>query len=432
MKPNSRTTAPSKEAATTRHELVRRANSQQVFDAIVARSPVSRVDIAANTRLSKPTVLGIVNVLEAQGLVRSSTPSTGAVGRAPALYEPDPTAGYVLGVDLGGSKVCVAVADLDGTMLGVKEEPTTRGGADALLDQLNRLLRATVRDSPASWKKVLAVTIGSPGVADANGKVSLASNVVGLDTLALGPELRRRLRKRVAVENDVNLAALGELAAGVAKDCHTFVVLSVGTGIGLGIVLDRKLVRGAHGAAGEISYLPIGANPRDPKSQVRGTLEIAASGSAVRRLLADELASGAHRDGASIGLDSDSTAREIYDAAATGNPIAKIVVGRHADVLAEAILAVSAMIDPEVVVLAGGIGSNDVLLEPLREAVAIVSPFPIRVESTLLGARAGVIGAIAHAQGDAWDTLHSMLAIHRNSTMPDPVDSVPRSGVLAR
>ncbi len=411
---------------------MRRANSQQIYDVIVADAPVSRVDIAAVTGLSKPTVLSVVDDLERQGLVRSSTPSTGAVGRAPAMYEPDPTAGFVVGVDLGGSKVCVAVADIDGTVLGLVEEATTTNGADALLDQLNRLLRATVSDSPATWKKILAVTLGSPGVADTDGTVHLASNIPGLDTLSLGPQLGRRLRKPVVVENDVNVAALGELAAGVAKDCRTFVVLSIGTGVGLGIVLDRKLVRGAHGAAGEIAFLPIGTDPRQPEAQTRGALEVAASGSAVGRLLADELRSRSARDRAGSELHDDSTARDVYEAAATGDPIAAIVVQRHADVLAEAILAVSALIDPEVVVLAGGIGSNRVLLEPVRAAVSRVSPFPIRVESTLLGARAGVIGAIAHAQGHAWDALHSTLSIQRNTLADEPGDGVPRSGMLAR
>jgi predicted NBD/HSP70 family sugar kinase len=411
---------------------VRQAHSQQVYDLIVASAPISRVDIAARTGLSKPTVLTVVDALEENGLVRSSVPSTGTVGRAPALYEPDPNAGFVIGVDLGGSKVCVAVADLDGVFLGTKEEATTKNGADALLDQLSRLLRATVRDSEATWKKVVAITVGSPGVAGEDGTVNLAANIPGLDTLALGPELARRLRKPVAVENDVNLAALGEFAAGAARECRTFVVLSIGTGVGIGIVLDGKLVRGAHGAAGEIAYLPVGTDPRLPEAQMRGALEVAASGSGVCRILIDELRSGGAACDAGE-LDEHSTARDVYMAAAADDATGLRVVRRHADVLAEAILAVSAIIDPEVVVLSGGIGSNPVLLEPVRSAVAEVSPFPIRVESALLGAQAGAVGAVAHAQERAWQELHSKLAIQHNAVGPNTRQGgPPRSGVLAR
>ncbi len=389
-----------------RHELVRRANLQSILGLIVDRSPISRVDIAEQTGLSKPTVLNLVGALVDDGLIRSSIQSTGGVGRAPQMYEPNPAAGFVIGVDLGGSKVRAAVADMTGRFLVEAEEPTVREGGPALLDQLNALVRGLVRSSDATWNKVVGLTVGSPGVVDDDGTVNLAANIPGLDELALGPLLSRRLRCRVAVQNDVNVAAVGERAMGAARECRTFVVLSIGTGVGMGLVIDGRLISGAHGGAGEVAYLPIGIDPASAPARRRGALEVVASGSGVQQLLIEELATRSAADLAGTTLRPDSTARDVYASADSQDPIAYAVVERHARILAEAILAVAAIVDPEVVVLAGGIGSNPVLLDPVRRAVGVVAPFPIRVETTSLGTRAGVVGAVAHARRNAWLELY--------------------------
>lgn len=399
-----------------RHELVRRANLHNVLASIAAYAPITRAQLVERTGLSRPTVLSVVDALAEDGLIRSSTHSTGAVGRAPLRYEPDPSAGYVIGIDLGGTKVRVALADLLGSILGEVEEATTRHGAEALLDQLDGAVRRLARASRARLGKIAAVTVGSPGVVHADGTVHLAQNVTGLDELALGPDLALRLRCPVRVDNDVNLAALGELADGVAADCRTFVVLSVGTGIGAAIVIDGRVLSGAHGAAGEVAYLPCGADPMAPSSRRRGAFEVAASGSGVQAMLADELHARTPSE-LTTTLQPGSDARATFAAAAGGDEVALSVVARHARLLAEATLCLVAVIDPEMVVLAGGIGSDPVLLQPLRDALERIAPFPVRVETTTLGSRAGLVGAVADAQRRAWQAL-----FQRHPLGPVPVD----------
>lgn len=420
---------------TDRHELVRRANLHMVLQAIVEHAPVSRLELAELTGLSKPTVLNLVDELSAERLIRGSVHSTGTVGRSPQRYELDPTAGYVVGVDLGGSKARAAVADLSGAILHELEERTTTAGGPALTKQLDELVRRVVRESSAKWRRVRAVTIGSPGVVESDGTVNLAANIPGLDALPLGPGLQRRLRRPVIIENDVNIAAIGELAAGAARECATFVVVSIGTGIGAGIVVARRLITGAHGAAGEVAYLPIGADPASPAGHRRGALEVAASGSGIQAILADELRSRTPSELTDTTLRAESTAREVFDAAsALDDQIARAVVARHARIVASAILAITAVIDPEMVVLAGGIGSNPGLLDPVRSAVAEVAPFPIRVETSLLGHRAGVIGAVADARRRAWEHLFDCdpLAVERpwdhgpTPVIPTAADHVAR------
>jgi predicted NBD/HSP70 family sugar kinase len=180
----------------------------------------------------------------------------------------------------------------------------------------------------------------------------------------------------------------------VAKGCSTFAVLALGTGVGLGLVVGGELVTGSRGAAGEIAYLPLGRDPHTPEARRRGALELATSGSGIRALLAAELDGAA--DGSTV-LTKESSAREVFDVAVS-DPVAQAVVARHAETVALAILTVAAIIDPEVVVLAGGIGSNPILLPHVRRALHEVAPFPIRVEASSLGTRAGIVGALALAR----------------------------------
>jgi predicted NBD/HSP70 family sugar kinase len=351
-----------------RHEVVRRANVELVFRAIGEQGPISRNDLVRVTGLSKPTVLAVVAALEDEGLVHGvPLPSNGA-GRTPLGYAHNPVAAYVIGIDLGGTKVAAAIADLSGAVLAEREEITSQEGGAALVRQLAAIAKAVTRDAGVAWSRVDAVAVGSPGVVGPDGTLDLASNV--------------------------NLAAIGEMYAGVARRCSTFALLALGTGAGAGLVIDGRLVRGSRGGAGEVAFLPIGADPASTEARRRGAFETAVSGSGVQALLVDELA---RRNGTATTLRRSSDARAVFAAAAAGDPVGVAVVERHAGVVAQALLAIAALLDPEMVVLGGGIGSNPVLLGPVRAAVERVVPWPLRVETSALGSRAGLIGSVHHA-----------------------------------
>ena len=385
-----------------RHELVRRANVELVFRTITDHAPVSRADLIKLTRLSKPTVLAVVAALEEESLIRPAPLSAHpdrrrGAGRTPAAYEPDPQAAYVIGVDVGGTKIAAALADLSGKVIAEFEEPTSRRGGEEVVRQIAELARRLARSAHVPWQRVDAVCVGTPGVENADGTIRMADNVHGLDRVKVASTLRRSLRTSILIENDVNLAAIGELEVGVADDCNTFVLLAIGTGVGMGIIIDGQLARGGRGGAGEVAYLPLGADPSTSDARRRGAFELTASGSGVQDLLAAELA---ERNGqaAESSLVAPSDAHEIYDAAANGDPVAIAVVRRHAAAVANAVLVAAAVIDPELVVLGGGIGSNPQLIDPLREAVAAITPWPVRIVTSALGSRAGVLGAVSHAR----------------------------------
>jgi glucokinase len=380
-----------------RHELVRRANIETVFRAIGEHAPASRNDLVRLTGLSKPTVLALVAALEQEGLIRATrlAAEPRGAGRRPVGYEHNPQAAYVIGVDVGGTKMAVAIADLSGGIKAEIELGTSQGAGDAVVRQVVDTVRAVARQAGIAWSAVDAIGIGTPGVQGPDGAIQMADNVPGLEGVKLVGVLRRSLRVPVLLENDVNLAALGELMAGAARGRGSFVLMSIGTGLGLGIVVNGQLVRGARGAAGEIAYLPIGGDLSSAAARRRGAFEVAAAGSGVTQIVVDELTMA--RKGARTSLDKNSTARDVYTAADAGDRLALRVVRRHAEIVSGGVLAVAALIDPEVVVLGGGIGSNPLMLAALRGEVDPITPWPVAMESAELGTRAGLIGAVHHA-----------------------------------
>jgi predicted NBD/HSP70 family sugar kinase len=251
----------------------------------------------------------------------------------------------------------------------------------------------------------LTLGISSPGIVDrTSGRVtSLAYNVApegGFDPLEV---IRDRFDLPVLVENNVNLAAVGEKWFGLARGASTMVFIAIGAGIGMGIIIDDELVRGAHGAAGEIAYLPIVGDPFNPRHRLHGGLEdeIGAAGIVAafneRRATDDPEPTSAH---------------DVFELADGGHAAARAVVDHVAARLGTAIATVCAILDPELVVLGGGIGASPLLLRPVRGSAAALVPITARIETSLLGERAALQGAIAVA-------LHSARTMLLTRTPPN-------------
>lgn len=385
------------DAATDRHELVRRAHVEAVHAALVSNGPCSREEIVDVTGLSRPTVIGILAALVEAGEIRTALRAVNGrsgAGRVAERFEINPQARCVVGVDLGGTSVRVALAEVHGGVIGAvlarREQPTTRRGGAAVVRQVTEMVHGVVDgvvDSVVG--EVAAVGIGTPGIALADGRIRLADNVPGLGRVALVPALRDALGCPVVWDNDVNMAALGEAHHGVARGVGSFALVSVGTGVGCGVVVEGRILRGGRGAAGEIAFVPHAAAGDSAEVRRRGAFEVAASGAGVMALYAQS----------SEGVCDPHvrTAADVYAAAATGDGRARAVVARHGEILAEGIAAVVAVLDPEMVVLAGGVGANRLVLAPVRAAMRTRLPWAVRIETSGLGEEAGVIGALQAA-----------------------------------
>jgi predicted NBD/HSP70 family sugar kinase len=387
-------------AGESRLSLLRELGEQAVLETIFRRGPITRPEIAIATELSKPTVSAAVSRLEHGGLIRATGRRSGQRGRNPIAYMVSKQVGFVVGGDIGGSNLRVAAADLFGEPICDLKQPTTKAGGRALGMQLLEMVTEVIDQAGAVHGRPLALAISTPGIIDqSTGRViSLAYNVApegGFDPIEV---IRDRLDIPVLVENNVNLAAVGEKWFGLARGVSTMVFILLGVGIGMGIVIDDEVVRGAHGAAGEIGYLPLSVDPFDPRHRLHGGLEdeIGAAGIVA-----------AYNDGRAQDDPELTTVHDVFEQSTHGNAAARRVVDQVAARLGTAIATVCAILDPELVVLGGGIGSSPLLLSPVRGAAASLVPITARIETSLLGDRAALRGAIAVALNTARASLLS-------------------------
>jgi predicted NBD/HSP70 family sugar kinase len=359
--------------------LLKRLNEEAVLRTIRAGAPISRAQISRRAGISKPTVsLALQSLLEA-GLVREAADGPGGPSYGAVYFEPVDEAALVLGIDLGARFLRGVLGDLAGRVRARQDVHLEEADADLALDAIVELRDALAEAAGLSSGVVDEVVVGVPGVVEqADGTIRLALNVAKLDGRRFGADLRERLGVRVTVENDVNLAALGEGRLGVAHGVDDFVFLSIGTGLGAGLVLRGELQRGHNGAAGELDYVRAGLEQElDP---------CAAALTEVAARLAD---------GAKTSLSSPYDARSVFAAARSGDAVARAVVAEEARRIALHIVPIAAVTDVGLVVLGGGIGANAELLDTVRTLLAQWLAYPPRVQISSLGDGAVLMGALS-------------------------------------
>ena len=376
--------------------LLRAINERAILDLLRRAGASSRAQLARDTGLSKPTVSQALANLERAGLVHEIGLQTPPRGRAAVLYEPNGKAGYVVGIDVGRSFVRVAAADLSGEIVARRDVPNRARSAASVVRTAAEVAHDVIADAGLTWKRVIHTVVGSPGIFDPDsGRLRLAPNLPGWTRRGLVEALHDALASSVAIDNDINLAALGERAFGRGTEAQSFVYVSVGTGVGMGIVIDGALYRGAHGVAGEIGYLPFPAGGAPSvHARDRGLFEEAASATAVVATARE------------LGMPGPLSAKRVFAAARADDPIALAAVEREAQRLALVVATVAAVVDPELVVLGGGVGANtDLLLAPLERELERITPLRPRVVESALGQDAIVLGAIATAVDTARDLV---------------------------
>ncbi|MFF1608308.1 ROK family protein [Amycolatopsis sp. NPDC058278] len=339
----------------------------EVFAALAAAGQATRPQLAVACGLSKPTVSLVMAELESAGLAERSGSSSGATGRTAVVYRLGPRAGYVLAVDRGSTQVALRATTLGGELLD--EDQTSRPASAA--DMVKEVLRPGSGRGPLR-AVVVAVSevVSPPGRGDpaTMARISGAVAALGLPGGAA-----------VHTENNVNCAAIAELAEGAGKDHDSFVFLQVGVAIGAGVVLGRRLVRGASGAAGEVARL---AYPwADDRPPVRDALEA--------RLGSRELLRRARERRPD---PAPKTAAALFALAEKGDAVALGIVAEHAEAVGNLAASICAVVDPGLVVLGGGVGRNKLLRPGVVAAIDRLS-WPAEVVVSELGARATVLGA---------------------------------------
>jgi predicted NBD/HSP70 family sugar kinase len=383
-----------------RPQLIRELNELLLLSHIRQAGPCSRADLARLSGLSKPTVsLALANV-EGSGLVRIAGQRTGVPGRSARLYEIRPDAGFVLGLDIGLRYLRGALADLTG---GIRAKASARTRASSVTGRVADLIRLAddlCQEAGLDRAAITQTVIGSPGVYDPRrNAIALTGQLSGWSRPAVLAGLREAFGQHLVVENDVDAAALAEQAHGHGREFASFAFVWVGTGIGMGLVLDGRLHRGVHGVAGEIAFMPISEGPGtdDDDARRRGPLEAAASASAVVR--------AARR----AGMRGPVSARRVFTEAARGEHRAVAVVAQEARLVAKAICSVVTVVDPELIVLGGGIGQAPGFAAAVTAELGRLAPVLPEVRVSALGTDAVVEGCLASGTELAWKQLMALL-----------------------
>jgi glucokinase len=311
---------------------------------------------------------------------------------------------FVLGIDIGGTNLVVGSVAEDGSaMVGSASEPThSEAGATDVVDRLvglaERAIATTRREAPGA--EILGVGVGAPGPLDTKRGIVLLTPNLGWVNMPLRQLIHDRLGLPAALDNDANCAVLGEWWVGAARGARHAIGITIGTGIGGGLIVDGRLYHGASDVAGEIGHTTIDTEGRRCKCGNYGCLEAYASGPNIALRAVEELEAGAEsRLRTLVGGDLQKiTAQTVYQAAANGDELALEVVNDTAKFLGVGIGNLLNVFNPEVVVVCGGVTlAGDHLFEPLRREVARRAFKPAvaacRIVPGELAGTAGVYGA---------------------------------------
>ena len=308
---------------------------------------------------------------------------------------------YNIGVDIGGTNVKIALVDEKGIIAYSNSVPTrAEMGYEYTIQNIISTIKDSLKESHNDISNIGGIGFGLPGQIDSvNGIVRLLPNIPGWVEVPLAKIVQDEFKVPVKLDNDVRVATLGELNFGAGKGCQNLVCLTVGTGVGSGIVLNGQLVRGASMTAGEIGHVVVERTDGEICGcGSRGCLEAYASGPSIVKMAKDYIAGGKSTKFKEIAAGNEITPFMVYEAAKQGDAVAKQIFNIVGEYLGVALVSVVNLLNPEKIIVGGGVGqAGDLLLNPVREAIQRrcipTSAAAVEVVPAQLGESAGVVGA---------------------------------------
>jgi glucokinase len=324
---------------------------------------------------------------------------SGAHDRSVEESSPFSSGSYVAGVDIGGTNLRVALADLSGTIVS-RWTCSTTGIRDAekIVGLISEGVDQLLSERSAARESLRAIAAGAPGVTDSDrGIVIATSYLMGWRDVPLQAMLESALGVPAFVDNDVNMAAFGEARGGVARAVKNFVFLAIGTGVGAGIVLNGELVRGDTWRAGEVGYMMVPGTSTEPVDPGKpGPLEAMVGGEGIRSLWQSQWS------GDATALPLDLNTAEIIAQARAGESLAEQVLARATRTLAYAICNLAMILNCRLFILGGSVGLNAAYVEATRRHVAELGlRFDVELVMSELGGDAQITGAVLQACGVA-------------------------------
>jgi N-acetylglucosamine repressor len=332
---------------------VRRLNQGAVFHVVHRHGPVSRVDIAARLNLSAAAVTNITSDLIERGLVFEARKDAerGGVGRRRIMLEVAYDAAVVAGIKVSNAGLTCALTNLNAEVLHASERPLVATEPHAVAGAIEA---AFTELAARAGRPLAALSVSLPGLIDGDRQTVRHSPLLGWEEVPLGAMLGERLGVSVLVENDVNALALAAAWYGVGRSHEAFLVLTLGRGVGLGIVLGGELYRGPHGGAGELGHVLLEADGPETRFAAPGTVEAFLSDDALERAARRRVAS----------FPEDGTAEQLVELARGGDPDARDVYAAHGRALGRTLSLLVNVFAPTLIVLSGeGLRAPELLLD---------------------------------------------------------------------
>jgi len=306
---------------------------------------------------------------------------------------------WYVGVDIGGTTIKVGICSAEGKLLHTFEGPTgTEGGPDLVLENIANYVRRIVADNGFAWDEVAGVGVGIAGFMDfPTGVIRKSPNFPGWKDVPVKATLEEKLGKPVKINNDANVAALGEAWGGAGKGLQNLVVYTLGTGVGGGIIIRGQVYEGHTGMGGELGHVQVVPDMEAIQCGCgqHGCVETVSSATGVIRMAKDAVERG---DKTSLSDIQNITAKDVFDAAKAGDEAALRIVKRAAFYLGKAMAATAVVVNPQRFILGGGVAkAGDILFDAVKEVFEKYTPEAARLGVDIvpaeLGNDAGVVGA---------------------------------------
>ncbi len=309
---------------------------------------------------------------------------------------------YRLGIDLGGTNIATGVVDENCKIIGVgKVKTNAPRPANEIIDDMAKSALLAVKDAGITMDEVQSIGVGTPGSVDYKTGTVIYANNLGFFNVPLAEELKKRLNKEVFVENDANAAAYGEYVAGAGKGTESFVAITLGTGVGGGVIIDGKIFGGSNGAGAELGHTVIQMNGVPCSCGRNGCFEAYASATALIRQTKQAMTRYPKSKMWELCKNDieNASGRTAFDAMRMGDEAGKSVVDEYIKYVAIGVANMVNIFQPDVLCIGGGISNEgETLMKPIRDIVSGENYARDMEKATLikaasLGNDAGIIGA---------------------------------------
>ncbi|MCM3756376.1 ROK family transcriptional regulator [Sporosarcina aquimarina] len=367
---------------------LRNENKRKVLQRIIDEEQTTRVQISRDLLMSKPTVSSLVEELIEGGWIieTGSGEASSNGGRKPVNLRFNAKNAYCIGIDIGGTGVVLGITDLNGELVNFKEFETQKNLGEKLLIEIKSQVDEMLNESDIDSKDILGVGVGVPGITNLETGIVVEAPALKWSNYPAKKKIEEALSMSVFIDNDVNVSLLGEKWLGRGRQASNMIYISVGTGIGSGIMLQGNIYRGSNYSAGEIGYMVTdrqSASSYKPSVKGYGFLESISGGNSIGENLSRR-------------LKREITSSEAFELYRKGNTAAIEVVSVAIENLSFGIANYVSLFDPEIVILGGGVTESFDVIQPIiNDILNRYTPRSCEIVQSAFGKKAGVIGAVA-------------------------------------